>query len=69
MFQNGDMERLDPRQLSEAIMMAPGWARVGLTMPDPRMRQKAADEMANSIVERLSDYPAISDPDQLNLFA
>ncbi|QSR19311.1 DUF6771 family protein [Novosphingobium sp. KA1] len=62
------MERLDPQQLSEAILTAPAWARVGITMRDERMRLKAAAELAQSIVERLSDYPAIPDPDQLKLF-
>ncbi|WP_082370165.1 MULTISPECIES: DUF6771 family protein [unclassified Novosphingobium] len=62
------MDRLDTRQLSDAILNAPGWARVGLTMRDQRMRQKAADEVANCIVERLSDYPEIPDPNQLSLF-
>lgn len=62
------MERLDPQLLSEAILSAPAWARVGITMRDERMRLKAADELAQSIVERLSDYPAIPDSDQLKLF-
>ncbi|MFX4087072.1 DUF6771 family protein [Sphingobium yanoikuyae] len=62
------MERLDPQQLSEAILHAPAWARVGITMPDEEMREKAAAELANSILERLSDYPAIPDPNQLSLF-
>ena len=40
--------------LSEAILSAPGWARVGITMPDERMRVRAARELAQSIVERLT---------------
>ncbi|WP_454798683.1 DUF6771 family protein [Novosphingobium lindaniclasticum] len=62
------MQRLDPQQLSEAILSAPAWARVGITMRDERMRLKAAAELAQSIVERLEDYPGIENPDQLNLF-
>lgn len=62
------MERIDTQQLSEAILNAPAWARVGITMPNEEMREKAAAELANSILERLSDYPAIPDPNQLNLF-
>ena len=53
------MERLDPQQLSETILTAPAWARVGITMRDERMRLKAAAELAQSIVERLEDYPGI----------
>jgi len=62
------MERIDPQQLSEAILTAPAWARVGITMPDERMRERAAAELAQSIVERLNGYPGIPDPDQLKLF-
>lgn len=47
------MERLDPARLSAAIMQAPGWARVGITMPDPFLRQRAAAALAWSIVEEL----------------
>ncbi|WP_333885694.1 DUF6771 family protein [Sphingobium yanoikuyae] len=50
------------------MLHAPAWARVGITMPDEEMREKAAAELANSILERLSDYPAIPDPNQLSLF-
>ncbi len=62
------MERIDPQQLSEAILTAPAWARVGITMPDEKMREKAAAELAHAIVDRLADYPAIPDPNQLSLF-
>lgn len=68
MFYPGGMERLDPQQLSEAILNAPAWARVGITMRDGRMREKAANELAQAIVDRLMDYPGISHPDQLRLF-
>jgi hypothetical protein len=62
------MERLDPQQLQQAILTAPAWARIGITMRDLRMREKAAAELANTIVERLTDYPALPDPNQLRLF-
>ncbi|WP_306439310.1 DUF6771 family protein [Novosphingobium sp. TCA1] len=58
----------DPALLSEALLNAPAWARVGLTMPDERMRAKAATELANTIVERLTGYPDVPDPDQLSMF-
>ncbi|PNU04641.1 DUF6771 family protein [Novosphingobium guangzhouense] len=61
-------QRLDPHQLSEALLNAPSWAKVGLTMPERTMREKAAKELAQTIVERLTDYPGAPDPDQLNLF-
>lgn len=61
------MERIDQRELSAIILTAPAWARVGITMPDEEMREKAAAELALTIVERLSDFPAIPDRDQLML--
>jgi hypothetical protein len=36
-------------------MVAPGWARVGITMSDPSMRERAASELARSILEQLTD--------------
>ncbi len=62
------MDRISAQQLSDAILSAPAWARVGITMRDERMREKAAAELAQSIMERLADYPAIADSDQLKLF-
>ena len=40
------MERIEQKELSAILLAAPGWARVGLTMPDPRMRERAADTLA-----------------------
>jgi hypothetical protein len=51
--------------LSDAILSAPGWCRVGIAMPDEAMRHRAASELARAIVERLST-PA-HDADQLTL--
>jgi len=39
--------------LSAIILAAPAWARVGLTMRDPNMRERAADTLAATIIERL----------------
>lgn len=61
------MERIDPQEISAIILSAPAWARVGITMPDEEMREKAAAELALTIVERLSDFPAIPDHNQLIL--
>ncbi len=51
--------------IADAILSAPGWARVGITMPDAGLRERAAHELARSIVEGLTDRPA--DADQLPL--
>ncbi len=44
------MTRIDPVELSTIILTAPAWARVGITMPDIEMREKAAAELALTIV-------------------
>lgn len=59
---------LEPTSIAQAILEAPGWARVGITMADPRMRERAAQELALSIVETL-DPQGKSDPRQLPLFS
>lgn len=48
-----DMDRIDISRLSAAILHAPGWARVGITMPDEDMRERAATAMADAIAEEL----------------
>ncbi len=47
------MERIERDELSAILLAAPGWARVGLTMPDERMRERAADTLAATIIEKL----------------
>lgn len=44
------MERFDETDVSAAILSAQGWARVGITMPDPEMRERAASELARAIL-------------------
>ena len=53
------MERFapSPAVMASAILAAPGWARVGITVADERMRERAAQELARSIVEQLSPAP------------
>ena len=53
--------------IAASILKAPGWARVGITMPDERMRERAAVELARSIVEGLTDQGSGPDIDQLKL--
>lgn len=56
------MDQLDPLRIASALLTAPGWARVGLSVRDQQMREKAAEELVWAIVER----PRV-DPDQLAL--
>jgi hypothetical protein len=62
------MERVapNPAVMASAILTAPGWARVGITVADEAMRERAAQELARSIVEQLRPAPADS-ADQLPL--
>ena len=59
MFYIRRMERFapSPAVMASAILAAPGWARVGITVADERMRERAAQELARSIVEQLSPAP------------
>jgi len=68
MFYIRRMDRFaDPTDISQAILEAPGWARVGITAPSPRVREQAATELARSISARLSGMCAIDDEQQFSL--
>jgi len=60
------MERIAREELSAILLAAPGWARVGLTMPDERMRERAADTLAATIIEKL-ERSSPPDVNQLRL--
>jgi hypothetical protein len=60
------MAHLDRTQLREILMNAPASARVGLTMRDPRMRERAADALAAMIEDRMQPRHR-PDPGQLAL--
>jgi len=51
--------------IATAILSAPGWARVGLTMRDAQMRERAADTIAAAILDRLEKIEVPADRDQL----
>ncbi len=60
------MERIEQKELSAILLAAPGWARVGLAMPDARLRERAADTLAATIIENLQQG-AVPDVNQLRL--
>ncbi len=60
------LDRVGRDELSAIILAVPGWARVGLTMPDEDLRERAADAMAAAIIEKLSGEVG-PDRDQLAL--
>lgn len=43
------MERIALPLIADAILAAPGWARVGITSPKSSMREDAAMELAKCI--------------------
>lgn len=57
---------MERESISRIILNAPAWARVALTMRDERMRERAADVLAASILEKLNAQPA-PDPNQMTL--
>jgi len=57
--------RIDEHAIAEAILTAPGWARVGLTAPAERLREEAALELARAV---LGGAVPTHSPDQLSLF-
>ena len=57
--------RIDPADLVPAILHAPVWARLGIAVPQERMRESAAAAIARAIVANL-DEPS-TDADQLAL--
>ncbi|WP_307104773.1 DUF6771 family protein [Sphingomonas sp. SORGH_AS_0950] len=57
----------DPEIIAEAILSSSGFARVGITMPDPDMRERAARDMAQTIAARLDRPPPSHDARQITL--
>lgn len=62
-----DMERADLFRVAEAILAAPGWARVGITAPVSHLRLAAAHELARAILKDVRQYSEASADDQLGL--
>jgi len=52
--------------LARILLNAPAWARVGLTVRDERLRERAADTLAAIVVEKLTPSEE-ADPRQLCL--
>lgn len=58
----------DPAELAATLLTrTPGWARVGLTAPDSRLREAAASELAHTIVAALRSSAKTLDARQLAL--
>ncbi|AUW57086.1 hypothetical protein C1T17_02300 [Sphingobium sp. SCG-1] len=61
------MERISAPVIASAILTAPAWAIVGLTMQDDQMREASAETLAETIVETLNKPVPEHDPAQLVL--
>lgn len=61
------MERIEPAQLAQIILAAPAWARVGLTVRDVRLRERAAEALAVDLIEQFNAPVTVEDRDQLRL--
>lgn len=59
--------QVSPESISAAIRTAPAFARLGLSMRDAAMRERAADALAAAIVEGLERSPPNDDKNQMTL--
>jgi hypothetical protein len=59
------MERIELATIASILLSAPAWARIGLTVRDEQMRERAADTLAAKIVERLERPEPHDDSNQL----
>ena len=57
----------DSSSLAQTILQAPGWARIGLTAPNERLRAKAAAELAETIIDALQGPQPVYDARQIPL--
>jgi len=60
------MDRITAPAIASMILTAPAWARIGLTVRDERLRERAADCLAAVIVARIEEEPE-ANRDQLAL--
>ncbi|WP_319799464.1 MULTISPECIES: DUF6771 family protein [unclassified Sphingobium] len=61
------MEQPSTNDLADALLSAPGWARVGLTAPRDTLRMAAAKELALQIQSLIDGEEGVPDPRQARL--
>ncbi|WP_319801647.1 DUF6771 family protein [Sphingobium sp. B1D7B] len=61
------MEQPSTNDLADALLSAPGWARVGLTAPRDTLRMAAAKELALQIQSLMDGEEGVPDPRQASL--
>jgi len=57
----------DLSTIADALLSAPGWAKVGLTAPTEHMREQAARELARAVLEEGKNPQGVSDQLTLRL--
>ncbi|MES2300555.1 MAG: DUF6771 family protein [Pseudomonadota bacterium] len=60
------MHRIDKTTIAQALLNAPGWARVGISDPKPWLREDAAEELAFTILHGI-DLPDPQDARQSDM--
>jgi len=60
---------ITPERIAELLLVeSPGWCRAGLTAPDERLRERAADELATLVYSHLdAPEPPCRDARQMTL--
>ncbi|UYY77468.1 DUF6771 family protein [Sphingomonas sp. R1] len=61
------MTQPDSSSLATTLLHAPAWARIGLTAPNERLREQAAAELAETIIDALARPLPVNDPRQMAL--
>jgi hypothetical protein len=61
-----ESDMLHASVIADAILNAPGWARIGITAPSERLRLEAAQELALAVRHELI-HEAGSTADQMRL--
>lgn len=61
------LSHMERERLSLILQNAPAWARLGLTVRDPRLRERASDALAATIVQGLDEQVPVNDRNQLAL--
>jgi len=58
---------MDRERLSLILQTSPTWVRLGLTVRDPAIRERAADALAATIIDRMDEPVTVPDANQMPL--
>lgn len=57
----------DSSSLAQSLLLAPSWARVGLTAPNERLREQAAAELIQAVIGAMEGSAPLYDARQMAL--